>query len=169
MNISEFEDAYEDQERIRGTLLATSISELGVREPLVVDASVTVGDAVEAMNQHHTGYVLVEKLGRLVGIFTERDVLTRVALRDGSAALAVEEVMTPRPETLEADETVSFALNKMSVGGYRHIPIVDRAGKPLGVLSVRDVVDFLVELFPEDVLNLPPTSQLGIGRSLDGG
>src|SRR5262245_52098871 len=125
---SEFEDAYEDKERIRGALFSHAISELNVRPPVVVDASSTVIDAVNAMNEHHIGCVLVQRSGKLVGIFTERDVLTRVAFRDGNRALKVEAVMTPKPETLEATESLAFALNKMSVGGYRHIPVVDDAG-----------------------------------------
>jgi CBS domain-containing protein len=167
--ISEFEDAYEDKERIRGAILSTPISELRLRAPILVDAAATVFAAVGAMNEHHIGCVLVHRDGKLAGIFTERDVLTRVILRNDSHLMKVESVMTRDPETLEATETIAFALNKMSVGGYRHIPIVDRGGKPVGVLSVRDLVDFLVELFPDGVLNLPPSPDKGIGKSLDGG
>ena len=169
MNISEFEDAYEDQQRIRGAIVATLISELPLRDPILVHAAENVVAAVNAMNEHRTGCVLVEHGGKLVGIFTERDVLTRVVFRSNNRSMTLESVMTKDPETLEATETIAFALNKMSVGGYRHLPIVDRDGKPVGVLSVRDIVDFLVALFPDDVLNLPPSPAKGIGKSLDGG
>ena len=103
------------------------------------------------------------------GRVSERDVLTKVVFRDHSNALKVESVMTRRPETLEETASIAYALNKMSVGGYRHIPVVERSGKPIGVLSVRDIVDFLVELFPDGVLNLPPSPEQAIARSLDGG
>ncbi|MCX7700262.1 MAG: CBS domain-containing protein, partial [Gemmataceae bacterium] len=63
----------------------------------------------------------------------------------------------------------AYALNMMSVGGYRHLPVVDRDGRPVAVLSVRDIVDYLVQLYPEDVLNLPPTPSKGIADSIDGG
>ena len=169
MNISEFEDAYEDKELIRGAILSTPVSELALRDPILVDAEASVAAAVNAMNEHRTGCVLVEQGGRLTGIFTERDVLTKVIFRNQSNAMKVEAVMTRDPETLEANATIAFALNKMSVGGYRHIPVVDRGGKPVGVLSVRDIVDFLVELFPDGVLNLPPSPDKGIAKSLDGG
>ena len=169
MNISEFEDAYEDKELIRGAILATPISELPLREPIIVDADATVVAAVNAMNEHRTGCVLVQRGGKLTGIFTERDVLTKVIFRNNNSSMKVETFNTSNPETLEATATVAFALNKMSVGGYRHIPIVDRDGRPVGVLSVRDIVDFLVELFPDGVLNLPPSPEKGIARSLDGG
>ena len=168
MHMSEFDDAYEDQQRIRGAIMETPISDLPLRDPILIDATATVADAVKSMNDHHTGCVLVGKDGKLVGIFTERDVLTKDFFRADSHTVAVETVMTKNPETLEADNSIAFALNKMSVGGYRHIPIVEGA-KPVGVLSVRDVVDFLVELFPEDVLNLPPTPKNAITNSVDGG
>ncbi len=166
---SEFDDAYEDKERIQGALFTTTIGELSLFPAVTIDAQESVVDAVKIMNEKHVGSILVERDGKLVGIFTERDVLTRVAFRDGNRDLKVETVMTRNPETLEAGETIAFALNKMSVGGFRHIPIVDGVGRPTGVISVRNIVDFLAELFPEDVINLPPTPGLGIPKSIDGG
>lgn len=173
MNVSEFEDAYEDvledMERIESAVLETPVSELMAHDPLIVDADVTVVAAVQAMNEHHIGCVLVQKDGRLVGIFTERDVLRKVIFHEGNRSWKVESVMTPKPETLPPSATVAFALNKMSVDGYRHIPIVDREGKPIGVLSIKDIVSFVVEFFPEDVHNLPHTPDKAIPRTADGG
>lgn len=169
MNMSEFDEAYEDQQRVRGALLETPISELQLRDPILISPTATVADAVKSMNDNHTGCVLVGNDGKLSGIFTERDVLTKDFFRVDSHTVEVGTVMTKNPETLEADNSIAFAINKMSVGGYRHIPIVEEDGTPVGVLSVRDVVDFLVELFPEDVLNLPPTPNNAITNSIDGG
>src|SRR5438876_5906011 len=101
MNASEFHDAYEDKERIRGLLLTSPISELTLNAPVLVDASDSVSDAVQAMIDQHIGCVLVQKAGKLTGIFTERDVLRRVVMRDGGRTANVETVMTPHPETLE--------------------------------------------------------------------
>ena len=168
MHMSEFDDAYDDHQRIRGAILETPISDLPLRDPILISPTASVADAVKSMNEHHTGCVLVGRDGKLIGIFTERDVLTKDFFRADSHTVAVETVMTKNPETLEPDNSVAFALNKMSVGGYRHIPIVE-AGKPVGVLSVRDIVDFLVDLFPEDVLNLPPHPNNAITNSIDGG
>jgi CBS domain-containing protein len=168
MHMSEFDDAYEDQQHIRAAILETPISDLPLRDPILISATATVAAAVKSMNECHTGCMLVEQDGKLVGIFTERDVLTRDFFRDDSHTVAVETVMTRNPETLAADNSIAFALNKMSVGGYRHIPIVEHDGTPVGVLSVRDIVDFLVELFPADVFNLPPSPNV-IADSVDGG
>ena len=169
MNISEFHDAYDDKERIRGVLLTSPISELTLNAPIVVDAGDSVADAVQAMIDRHIGCALVQKAGRLVGIFTERDVLRRVVPHDDNRSAKVESVMTPQPDTLNASATIAYALNKMSLGGFRHIPVVDAAGKLTGVLSVRDIVDFLVELFPEDVMNLPSNPLREIVPDADGG
>ena len=169
MNKSEFDDAYEDKQRIRGAIFETSISELTFKPAVLIDIAATVGDAIKAMQEHRTGCVLVQRNGELAGMFTERDVIRQKLVRDESAAIKVESVMTRNPETLEAVDVIAFALNKMSVGGYRHIPIVDDSGKPMGVLSVRDLVDFLAELFPQDILNINPSPGKGISRSADGG
>jgi len=168
VHMSEFDDACDDQQRIREAILETPISDLPLRDPILVCYTSSVADAVRNMNDHYTGCVIVEKDGTLIGIFTERDALTKDFFRADSHTVPVESVMTPNPGTLEPEDSIAFALNKMSVGGYRHIPIVDGA-KPVGVLSVRDVVDFLVDLFPSDVLNLPPSPKNAITDSIDGG
>lgn len=167
--ISEFEEAYDDMERVRGAVLETPVSELMAGSPLVVDADATVVAAVNAMNERRTGCVLVEKDGKLVGIFTERDVLRKVIFRDSNRAWKVEAVMTRNPVTLPPSASVAYALNKMSVDGYRHIPIVDRAGKPIGVLSVKDIVQFVAEFFPDSILNLPSEPEQVIPKTADGG
>ncbi len=169
MNLSEFEDAYEDEQRIRGALLTTALKQLDLRDWVQVDASATVVDAVNAMNDRHRGVVLVMKQGRLAGIFTERDVLTKVAFHPEARSKNVQSAMTPDPETLGPEDSVAVALNRMSVGGYRHIPIVDGEGRPQGVVGVRDIVDFIVELFPESVLNQPPSPDKAIPKTVDGG
>lgn len=171
MTSSEFEDAYDADDpepNVYAELFETPIRQLSLRKPLIIEASATVADAIGAMNEHHTGCVLVGKQGKLAGIFTERDVLRRAASKDDSRTVTVGSVMTSDPETLNADQSIAFALNHMSVGGFRHIPIVDHHGSPVAVISVRDIIDFLVDLFPADVLNLPPTSEFGKG-SVDGG
>ncbi|MCS7045101.1 MAG: CBS domain-containing protein [Gemmataceae bacterium] len=169
MAVSEFEEAYEDKELIRGAILTTPLAQLRLREPILVDAASTVVAAVAAMNEQRIGCVLVTRNGKLVGIFTERDVLQKVIFQPDNRSWLVESVMTPDPETLEADATIAFALNMMSQGGYRHIPVVDRTGKPIPVVSVRDIVNFLVDLFPDGVHNLPPSVSQSIARQPDGG
>jgi CBS domain-containing protein len=135
-------------------LFHQKISVLHPARPVVVDVRDTVESAVRVMQDRKIGCVLVVTKDRLAGIFTERDVLTKV-LRKGfdAAHTAVEMCMTPEPETLRDDDTVACAVNRMHLGGYRHLPIVDEEGTPVGVISVKDIIDELAMLYPEEVLN----------------
>jgi len=141
-------------------LLREALTMLPVQRPLTMSPDACVTDAMRAMQRKHTGCVLITGDGSsrspLAGIFTERDVLFRIVDRGRNpAALALAEVMTPDPETLSVRATVAYVLNKMAVGGFRHVPVVDDDQSPKGVVSVRDVVTFLVDAFPREVLNLP--------------
>jgi CBS domain-containing protein len=75
--------------------------------------------------------------------------------------------MTPDPECLTLEDGISYALNMMSDGGFRHIPLIDAEQHPTGVVAMRDIVDYMVDLFPA-VLNLPPSPALGIAREREG-
>ncbi len=170
---SEFEDAYEDNEtsddieKISGAILTEPIRGLELREPIFVHPDTAVGDATIAMNNAHVGCVLVTEGNRLIGIVTERDILKKVVGRLGTDS-PVERIMTPNPETVGMDDGIAYALNKMHVGGYRHIPVLDKQGHPVGVVSMRTIVRFIVSLFPAVVLNVPPEPGLA-ARGLDGG
>ena len=76
--------------------------------------------------------------------------------------------MTRDPEHLSAEASVAWVLNKMAIGGFRHVPVVDEKDHPVVVVSVRDVVAFLVEFFPHDVLNLPPEYDASHPRTREG-
>ena len=106
--------------------------------PVCVEAGQVVAEAVELMGAHTIGSVLVTKEGRLIGILTERDILRKVtAVRADPADARVEDVMTASPETLTLDDPIVFALNKMGVGGFRHVPLINEDGRPVGIISVR--------------------------------
>lgn len=125
--------------------LAERVATLSSRPPRFIEAGSTVADAVQTLQGEQMGSVLVrDAAGRLVGIFTERDVLTRVLAADlNPEETRVDDVMTAEPETLEADATVAMALNKMHLGHYRHLPLVDDAGMPTGFVSIRDLVSYI--------------------------
>ena len=176
MNLSEFDEAYEDdtsgrdrEEQMLGeAILGAPIRALDPQPAVCVPESTPIREAIQLMLGRQIGAVLVEREGRAVGIFTERDVLRRVAAAKIDQGRPVSELMTPNPETLGPDDGIAFALNRMILRGYRHIPIVDDAGAPLAVLSLREVVSFIVSLLPARVLNLPPEPGLE-AHSTDGG
>jgi CBS domain-containing protein len=162
--LADRDEAYFDSQRraaprvFDSRLLRESPVVLPTRKPIVLSRHASVTDAMRAMQGEHRGAVLVTRDGtpgtEVTGIFTERDVLFRIV--DGGrnpAVLPVGEVMTADPECLSEDQTIAEVLELMSVGGFRHVPVVDVEGRPLHVVSVRDVVQFLVESFPREVLN----------------
>jgi CBS domain-containing protein len=137
-------------------MLRHPISHLEPNEPFVVEPQMPALEAIALMKEHRVGCVLVTRNGKLKGIFTERDVLTRIAGEGvDPAKTPVRMVMTSNVETLRASDSIAYALNKMSVGGYRHIPLVDKASHPVGVISVRDIITYIVRFFPKSVMNLP--------------
>lgn len=101
--------------------------------------------AVELMRQWHSGCVPVIDDGKLVGILSEVDLLLKFgADRRELMKVQVSELMTARPEVLDEDSTISSALRSMSVGGYRHLPVV-RDKTVVGILSVKDLLRYLKE------------------------
>jgi CBS domain-containing protein len=133
-----------------------SVSRLQPTAPLQVSPSHTVAEALELMRREAVGCVLVCAGERLVGIFTERDLTRRLLALDKPLTLTLAECMTPNPATVHAKDSIGAAVRRMEVGGYRHLPVVDEAGRPVGVLSVKRIVHYLVEHFPSTVYNLPP-------------
>jgi signal-transduction protein with cAMP-binding, CBS, and nucleotidyltransferase domain len=114
-----------------------------------------VADAVTLMRDRRVGCVLVCESRQVVGIFTERDLLRRVLALGLPLSTPIAECMTADPITVNLRDPISVALKWMQKGGYRHLPVVVD-GKPVGILSVKRVVHYLVEHFPATVYNLPP-------------
>ncbi len=142
---------------IRADVLNEPIEVLCTKPAVFIEAQASVADAVRTMQERRFGSLLVRDGPKLVGIVTERDVLYRVAGADPAILRrAVTEIMTPSPETLQAKDPLVFLMNKMHVGRFRHVPIVDEHGAPLHVISLRDVLRWLLEHFGTTVLNVPP-------------
>ena len=136
---------------------------------LTCERSTTVRQAIVAMQRARTGCLLILDQGHLVGIFTERDILYKVAAQEVDLdQVRVDALMTPQPERLHVDDDLVYALNQMSVGGYRYIPLLDDQGHPTRVVSERGIVDALATLFAQEVFNLPPAPPLGVPQDREG-
>jgi CBS domain-containing protein len=161
----------EEFSEIKGALLNDTIRALEPDEPLCVKGSVTVAEAVaNMMAMRRAAVLVVDADGRLAGIFTERDVLTRVVARGLAPREAqVADVMTRDPEALSVGDRVAYAVNRMRVAGYRTIPLVDAARRPVGVVTVSHFISWMADLFPEAVLNLRPGDVLKRPTEVDAG
>ncbi len=152
-------------------ILATPISEVRHAAAIAVPPDAPVQRALDLMRARRISAVIVverRKTRRILGIFTERDLVERALPSRGWSRAPVKKFMTPSPETLRTKDPVAYALNKMSVGRFRHVPLVDEAGRPAGIVSARDLIDFIVELCPEEILNLPPEPELAVHRTAEG-
>lgn len=131
------------------SIMTDLIAELDLHMPVSVTTEASVAEAIDVMLSENVGCVLItDAEGKLVGIFSETDVVRRAAgTIDDLSAVAVEELMTPRPSTLPADVPIAHALHLMGLHGFRHVPLVDADERPSGVISSRDIVEFIQENF----------------------
>ncbi|MEN9846509.1 MAG: putative 2-oxoglutarate:ferredoxin oxidoreductase, beta subunit [Pseudomonadota bacterium] len=127
-------------------ILSESIGSIGLKDPLTVAPTTTLQDCLHTMQKHRVGSLLVtDENDKLVGIFTERDFLLKVIGKISDLGdRSVGEFMTKDPVRERPDASLAFALSVMSHGGFRHVPIVDQDDVPIGIVSVKDVVDHFV-------------------------
>ena len=130
---------------LEADLLRDRIERLWPKTPLVVEPSTTVGEVLTKMVDKRIGCVMIVDDGKLLGIFSERDALMKLNV-DAPKFLdrPISKFMTPGPVTLETNDKIAFALHKMNLGGYRHIPILFD-GKLAGVVSIRDILRYLAD------------------------
>jgi len=121
-------------QRIIGNILAG-------RTLVTAGADTTVRAASRLMAEKKIGALLIVEQGRIAGIFTERDALNKVlaASLDPDKTLLAQ-VMVRDPQTIRADKPLAYALHMMAEGGFRHVPVVDADGAPLGMVSARDAL-----------------------------
>ncbi|MEP0842382.1 MAG: CBS domain-containing protein [Phycisphaerae bacterium] len=133
-----------------------NVGHLPLREPVFVTPETSVRRTVEVMQSERMGCILVCRDGELVGIFTERDLMRRVLARRADPESPVEQYMTPRPAVIARSDPIAHAVRVMSEGHYRHLPVVDDRGRPVGIASAKHIVAYLVDYYPSAVYNLPP-------------
>lgn len=135
-------DVPEQAPEFGDTVLGDPLEALAVGPPRTIAPATPVAEAIRVMHAESVDCLLVCEGDRLLGIFTDRDAVLKVAGRP-LAAIEVRNVMTPDPVVLRRDDTLATAIHKMAVGGFRHLPIVDN-GRPVGVVAAADVFRHLV-------------------------
>ncbi|MGE3075732.1 MAG: cyclic nucleotide-binding/CBS domain-containing protein [Dehalococcoidia bacterium] len=125
------------------TELAVAISGVRMSRARVVTATNTVREAIAVMKGDPMGAVVIVDSGKVVGIFTDRDVLKKVGANAPALDEPVSRYMTHDPVVLREDDTMAYALNKMGDGGFRHIPVV-RNGELIGMITGREIMAWML-------------------------
>ena len=128
------------------SVLEDPLKNLTLQKTVIVGPQQSVLEAAKKMNEANVGSALVGTTEKMEGILTERDILYKVmGEKKNPAKVLVSQVMTPNPEALAENDSIAYALNLMSLGGYRHVPLL-RNGKPAGVVSVRAILSYLPKI-----------------------
>jgi len=131
---------------------------LSRRQPVTVLPGTSLAECVRAIQRTGTGdsVFVCDASGRLVGVLTERDIFARLVGGTVDLNQPVEHLMTTEPNTLDLDDTIRDAIVLMQTGRYRNVPLVDASRQLVGVVRQSDIIKYLAESFPEELLNLPP-------------
>ncbi len=140
----------------RAELRTELVRVLARPEPRTVATGVPLAEALGVMREGRGEAVVICDGRRLRGILTERDVLLRVLGHNLDLSRPVDDFMTAEPDTLRPDATLLEAMQMMERGGYRNVPLVDEDGDLVGLLRQQDLLEYVAEAFPQEILNLPP-------------
>jgi 2-oxoglutarate ferredoxin oxidoreductase subunit beta len=153
---SEFDEEYtgvvfheEGGESRKPSLVTDTLDDLQPKKPLIAPVNISLAEAINQLKTLNVGMmVLVDKKGKLAGVFTEGDIFTKVVCNaENLEEEKVKDYMTTDVTTLKCEDTIAYALHLMSLHKFRHIPIVDNEGKPDSVISFRSVVHYLGKHF----------------------
>jgi CBS domain-containing protein len=127
------------------SVMEDNLSQLLEDSTLSVASSTPVSEVVRRMKEDTSGCALIVDDGKLAGIFTEHDVLCKLASSQGETLQSpISELMTLHPDALKETDSVASALNKMAVGRYRNVP-VQTADGTYRLLSVRHVLKYIAQ------------------------
>ena len=141
---------------MKTNLYNQKVRHLRISPPICVNEGSLVRDAIRQMQMKRVGCVLVCRNDRLVGIMTEVDVMRKVDLGDDALDEPIQRWMTPAPVSISADSSIWNAAKAMKDGGFRHLPVLDGEGSPIGFISIRNIVTYLADQFSDTIYTLPP-------------
>ena len=149
---------YESENKLTKAIkLTDNISTIDIKEAILKEETSSLESVINSMQSSHSSCILVTNKSNISGIFTERDVVTKIVGKNlNFENEVISKYMTSNPETLFSDDSIAFALNKMTDGGFRHVPIVDAKSKKIFVISMQDIINVIGEFYFDDIINLPP-------------
>ena len=147
-----------------------SISSLGLDTPLKVELGTNMKNALDLLQQKEQNCILIVTNKVLKGILTERDILLKITGKGFDLDLVtVDEFMTENPEYLSPEDPLAYALNKMHIGGFRHVPIVNDSMEPVGLISISNIISTIADYFSMEIINLPPLDRIVDSDMQEGG
>ena len=160
----------EESEMSEAVKIQDPISSLGLEPPLVVEIGTNMKNALNSLQQEKQNCLLITDNNKLKGILTERDILLKITGKGFDLDLVtVDEFMTEDPEYLTPEDPLAYALNKMHIGGFRHVPIVDDLMKPVGLISISNIISTIADYFSMEIINLPPLERIVDSKMQEGG
>lgn len=142
---------------IEKQLLAELVTKLELSDFCIVTADTTVRETIDTMRSLRRNCAFVVGRGtKLIGLFTDRDVLKRVVTHPETWDQPVESIMTPTPQTIPLTASAQDALQLMEAGHFRNVPVINERGAPIGNITHYAVLRFLSDHYPQAVYNLPP-------------
>ncbi len=118
---------------------------------ITIEPEQSLKEAVVLLVQHNIGALaVVTPDGRLVGMISERDIMREIARHGGNLVAPVDEIMTREVRTASLQDEVEVVMNTMTMGHFRHMPVMDQ-GKLIGILSMRDVVKAQLDEYQAEI------------------
>mgnify|MGYP001281298362 FL=1 len=168
-----FEALEPDEENIEmgsAVQINDPISSLGLKLPLMIEMGTNMKNTLEILQGKEQNCILIVENDILKGIITERDILLKVTGKGYDLDLVtVDEFMTENPEHLSPEDPLAYALNKMHVGGFRHVPIVNDSMEPVGLISISNIISTIADYFSMEIINLPPLDRIVDSDMQEGG
>ncbi|HTN76413.1 MAG TPA: CBS domain-containing protein [Pirellulaceae bacterium] len=128
------------------SLYTDRIRLLWPRKPVAVAPQTPVAEVLKILVTNTIGCVMIVEEHRIIGIFTERDALLKLNVQACEfGERPISDFMTANPQMLGVNDKIAFAVQRMDLGGYRHVPIVDEQQQLVGVISVRDILQYLMQ------------------------
>ncbi len=142
------------------TLLDQPLKVVGRRDPVAVRPGTSLSDCLAAVQASGAGdsVFVTDAEDRLLGVLAERDIFGRIVAGSVDLSAPVDSLLTKDPRTLQLDQSVAAAMDLMQTGRYRNVPVLDGDQHLVGVIRPLDILTYLAESFPQELLNLPPLS-----------
>ena len=141
---------------VKAIKLTDNIFNIGIKKAILKNEDASIESVIKSMQISHSSCILIVKNNKIIGIFTERDIVTKIVARNIDLKNEkIYDYMTNNPEILQWDDSIAFALNKMTEGGFRHVPIVHSESKDIFIISMQDIINSIGNYYFDEILNLP--------------